>query len=230
MNIKSEDDTIEKKKIIQHIDNSTIERYNKRFEKFGVEARSLGWGSRQDQWIRFQAALRYVNFQGRSVLDVGCGFGDFYEFLTVNGIQLKRYVGIDINEKLLGIAKKRFPKNTFEVRNILLNNYPAEQTEIVTLFGLLNFKLHLMENIEYTQKMIAAAWKITKEELIVDFLSTNLSKTYPEESAVYYHDPKDVLDICFSLSDNVVLVHDYPSIPQKEFLVIIKKEKEKKNK
>ncbi len=208
---------------IERIDNETVDRYNKRFEKYGVEAKTLGWGCKDDQIIRFTTAITYTDFSGKSVLDIGCGFADFYHFLINKGIKIKKYKGIDINGKLIQVAKKRFPQNEYEVRNILLENYGKIQGEIVTLFGLLNFKLNEINNLNYTRIMIDAAWKIAKETLIVDFLSTHLTKSYPKEDFVYYHNPKDVLDFCFRLCDNIVLVHDYPSIPQKEFMAILKK-------
>ena len=74
-----------------------------------------------------------------------------------------------------------------------------------------------------TKEMIAASWNITKETLIVDFLSSRLAKDYPKEDIVYYHQPEEVLDICFGLCENIILVHDYPPIPQKEFMVILRK-------
>lgn len=209
---------------IRWIDKEAIERYNKRLEKYGVDPKTLGWGSRKDQITRFSAAVRYVDFAGKSVLDIGCGFSDFYEFLVDNGIKIKKYTGIDINEELIEVSKKRYPENEYEVRNILLNNYDIEQADIVTLFGLLNFKLNKIDNLSYTKNMMIEAWKVTKETLVVDFLSTHLTKHYPKEDFVYYHDPKNVLDICFELCDNVVLVHDYPPIPQKEFISVLRKD------
>jgi len=96
---------------IKQINNVTMERYNKRFEKYGLEAKTLGWGSKKDQLTRFETATIYVNFAGKSVLDIGCGFADFYEFLINNDIKIKRYEGIDINDKLIEVAKKRFQEN-----------------------------------------------------------------------------------------------------------------------
>lgn len=207
---------------IKWIDEEAIKRYTTRFAKHGIDPKTLGWGSREDQITRFAAATRYLDFSGKSVLDIGCGFSDFYEFLIKEGIKTKEYRGIDITEKLIVASRKRYAENKYEVRNILLDNYDTEAADIVVLFGLLNFKLE-MDNLSYTRQMIAASWKITREALIVDFLSTHLTKDYPQEDFVYYHNPKELLDICFGLSNNIVLVHDYPPIPQKEFLVILKK-------
>lgn len=210
------------KELIDQIDDTTIKRYNKRFEEYGIEAKTLGWGSKEDQIVRFETTTTYTDFAGKTVLDIGCGFADFYQFLCEKEIPINEYRGIDINAKLIEVAKNRFPENQYDVKNILINNYDSEQADIVTLFGLLNFKLE-NDNLKYTKDMLAAAWKITKETLIVDFLSTHLTTNYPKEDIVYYHNPIDVLDICFELSDNLLLVHDYQPIPQKEFMIVLRK-------
>ena len=214
---------IVKKSIIKRLDEATIKRYNKRFQKFGIEPRTLGWGCKKDQLTRFEAATSYINFFGKSVLDIGCGFADFYEFLLKNNIKIKKYKGIDINERLLRMPKKRFPKNKYEVKNILLDNYKRKQADIVILLGLLNFKLRKLDNLAFSEKMIKAAWKITEKVLIIDFLSSHLTRDYPKENFVYYHNPADILKIALKLTGNVILVHDYLPIPQKEFMIILKK-------
>ena len=58
--------------------------------------------------------------KGFSVLDVGCAQGGFINILS----QLEKkftYIGIDYNEKMLSIAKKKNPKNKFI--NIKKNNF-----------------------------------------------------------------------------------------------------------
>lgn len=215
--------TIIKKSAIKNLDKVTIKRYNERFQKFGIEPRTLGWGCKKDQLTRFEAATNYINFSGRSVLDIGCGFADFYEFLLKKDIKIKKYKGIDINKNLIKTAKKRFPKNKYGVRNVLLDNYKRKQADIIILLGLLNFKLNNLDNLAFSKKMIKAAWEITKETLIVDFLSSYLTKDYPREDSVYYHHPCNILKFALKLSDNVVLFHDYLPIPQKEFMIILKR-------
>ena len=180
----------------------------------------MGWNNYESQETRFEKTFEHVDFGGKIVLDIGCGFGDFYpevdsRFLIAN------YKGIDINDTLLEEARRLYPHLEFENINILLNNYKKKQADIVVAFGLLNFKIE--DNLAYTKKFIESAWSITKETLVVDFLSSHLDNSYPEEGAVYYHNPKDVLDICFELTDNVVLVHDYQPIPQKEFMIILRR-------
>jgi len=209
-----------KKAEIEKIDKETIDRYNKRYDEFGVDARTLGWSGSDSQRVRFITATSHVQFRNKSVLDIGCGFADFYRHLRMLS-NFVNYKGIDINDVLLKNSRVMFPDAKFENRNILTDNFKERQADITVMFGLLNFKLK--DNLTYTKKMIEEAWKITKETLIVDFLSSNLDKNYPKEDAVYYHNPKDVLDICFKLTNDVLLIHDYQSIPQKEFMVILRR-------
>jgi SAM-dependent methyltransferase len=210
------------KEEIMDIDNTTIARYNRRFEKYGISAKTLGWGSKENQFTRFKTAVTHADLSGKSVLDIGCGFADFYDYLLNDDI--KSYKGIDINPKLIEIAKSRFPENEYEVRNILLDNHSHDKADIVTLFGILNFKLKTGNNLAYTKSMITRAWGMTGETLIIDFLSSYLTKEYEKEDFVYYHNPLDILKFCFSLSDNILLIHDYPPIPQKEFMIILKRD------
>lgn len=60
------------------------------------------------QRIRFEAVQRHLQIGPTdSVLDVGCGTGDFYSFLcSQDGVG--SYRGIDLSHRLLKIAKERF--------------------------------------------------------------------------------------------------------------------------
>ena len=72
----------------------------------------VGWGSRKTQVLRFENIYKYFNKDNFSVLDVGCGLGDFYKFLKKKKIKFK-YSGIDINEDFINICKKKYKKANF---------------------------------------------------------------------------------------------------------------------
>ena len=71
--------------------------------------------------------------------------------------------------------------------------------------------------------MIKNALSLVKEALIVDFISTRKDSDYPEEDFIFYHNPAKVLKFALELTPNVQLIHDYSPIPQKEFMLILKK-------
>ena len=54
-------------------------------------------------------------------------------------------------------------------------------------------------------------------------LSSKLDISYKKENFVNYFDPLKVLNLVFNLSPYVKLIHDYISIPQREFMLIIRK-------
>lgn len=76
------------------ITRETIERYSKRYQELGVHVRTLGWGSREQQVYRFEQTLHCLpDLNGKTILDIGCGFGDYYDFLRSKGVNPKKFTG-----------------------------------------------------------------------------------------------------------------------------------------
>ena len=71
--------------------------------------------------------------------------------------------------------------------------------------------------------MIQSAFNLSDELLIVDMLSNNLDENYKKEKFVNYFDPLKIMDFALKLSPHIKLIHDYVSIPQREFMLIIRK-------
>ena len=113
----------------------------------------------------------------------------------------------------------------FVKQDIAKNNIKKDNFDIGIMLGLLNFNLKKeFDNYEYSQIMIKNAFNLVDKLLIVDFLSTKLTTSYPKEDFVFYHDPAQMLNFAFELSNNVVLKHNYAPIPQKEFMLFIYKD------
>lgn len=209
--------------VARSAEENAIARYDKRFKEFGVDARALGWDSSASQRIRFQAATSSLDLAGREVLDIGCGFGDFLAYLNDEEIRPSAYTGIDINPTLLEAAQDRFPAARFERRSIILEPPAAPVADVGVMLGLLNFRLHDISNYEYSQAVIRAAFLAVREALVVDFLSSCRHPGYPAEDFVFYHEPEAMLAFALSLTPDVTLKHDYRPIPQREFLLVLRK-------
>lgn len=217
---------------LKEISLGMIERYSKRYSSLGYNVRTLGWGTKEQQAFRFlQTVDANINFQHKGILDIGCGFGDYYRFLQANTIPFSRYTGWDINPDLIKEARIQYAHGSnveFEVNNLveLSTNTMPTIADIGVMLGLLNLNLkkNRVDNYEYSKLMIKNAFRLVKDVLVIDFLSTYKTPDYPEEDFVFYHDPNVMLDFAMSLSPNVVLKHNYAPIPQKEFMLFIFKQ------
>jgi len=210
------------KNTLQNIDKETNSRYSNRYHQHGVSHLTLGWGSRKHQEIRFKRILECINFNGQSVLDIGCGFGDLYSYLKAQNINISSYTGIDINPDLIAEAKNQNPDGIFKTLSITANNINIK-ADIVIMLGLLNFKQRNINNPDYAQLMIKNAYQSSNSILLVDCLSDRYTAAYKKEDFVYYYNPSSLLDWGFDLSDNVQLLHDYLPIPQKEMMLLLNK-------
>ena len=87
----------------------TRQFYYSALKRYGTTPQALHWIDHNRQTIRFRQILHALpkDLASTTLVDAGCGFGDFYLFLQKNDKQPSKYVGIDILEKFTRIAKKR---------------------------------------------------------------------------------------------------------------------------
>ena len=213
---------------INYLNISTVNRYSKRLKKIGYDVKTLGWSSTDDQRYRFDQVLRLLPTEIDSLVDIGCGFGDFLDHINVSHINCKSYEGWDVNKYFIDYSNQKYQKTKnakFFVKDILKFKEKTKVASHGIILGLLNFNWKdKFDNLTLTKKMISKAFSIVEESLIVDFLSVNLTKSYPKEEDVFYHDPGEILNFCLTLSNNVHLIHDYSPIPQKEFMISLRKD------
>lgn len=218
-----------KNSVLDNISQQMIERYSSRFNQMGYDVKTLGWGSSEQQEHRFREAVSGVKFkEKKSVLDIGCGFGDLLALLIAEKKEVAKYFGWDINPDLIGKASEIWTNavipNKFDVKNIAESTNMHPIADIGFMFGVLNLNLKdSFDNYEYSKLFIKNAFNSVKELLVVDFLSTKLTPEYPKEDFVFYHNPLTMLEFAFSLTPNVVLKHNYAPIPQREFMLFLYK-------
>lgn len=217
------------KEPLDNISEAMIARYSGRFTKLGYDVKTLGWGSKEQQYYRFKQALDPIRFgKHKSILDIGCGFGDFLALLIAEDKPLLEYNGWDINPDLIEESKRiwkdKSVKSKFDVVNICKDKPATPVADIGFMFGVLNLNLKdEFDNYTYSKLVIENAFAAVKELLVVDFLSNQLTPEYPKEEFVFYHDPAVMLNYALTLTPNVELKHNYSPIPQKEFMIFLYK-------
>jgi hypothetical protein len=132
------------------------------------------------------------------------------------------YTGVDINPELLKIGAQRYPNESFIQGNILLDE-GIPRADVVFMLGLLNFRFAEFANIDYAKAMISRAFDLAREALVLDMLTLYSDAAYPKEEFVYYYDPSEMLAFALSVTPFVELHHDYPSIPQREMMLVLRR-------
>lgn len=112
----------------QKLINKTRDDYNLIAEQF-ASTRHYVWGD-------FAKTTKEIDFANKKVLDLGCGNGRIFEFLTDK--KISGYFGIDQSEELVKIAKNRYPEGHFIIGNILETPYKNEQFDIVICLATLH--------------------------------------------------------------------------------------------
>ena len=209
-----------------NLSENIIKRYSDRLKKFGNDFKTLGWGSKEQQLFRFQEFSKHIlDIQNKSIIDIGCGLGDFYD--SLGKACCSKYMGVDINPDLINEAKKKHKGDArvdFMVKDLLKEKSDFPVANVGVMIGVLNLNLKgQMNNIDFTQIMIKNAFSYVDTMLLIDFISHYRIEEYPEEDFIFYHKPQEVLEFCFELTNNISLFHNYQPIPQKEFIICLKK-------
>jgi len=122
--------------------------YSRLLRMHGDSPQALRW-TPGGQIIHYECLLDIGDINGKSILDYGCGKGDFYRFLRDRGIEVT-YTGFDINPDLIETANRKFPECCFRVFDIEEEELD-EDFDYVFLCGVFNLRV---VNIEDTIKNI----------------------------------------------------------------------------
>jgi SAM-dependent methyltransferase len=182
------------------------ELYESRLAQFGCDVRTVGWKDRHDQWRRFSVLCRGLQLEGKRILDVGCGLGDFVAYLDERGGKRCDYIGVDIAPKLVQEATKRFGGEGRRFLTAdLLDGGDIGTFDIVLLSGTLSPRV--ADNLAMAERMIAMMFKACREVAAVNFLSTYVDYQLPKN---FHYRPEVMFAYARSLTRWVSLYHDYP--------------------
>jgi ubiquinone/menaquinone biosynthesis C-methylase UbiE len=182
-----------------------ISSYNDAFMRNGYHTNALLWSSKEVQELRFEKLANIGIKTGDSILDIGCGFGDFYAYLQKQGVETN-FTGIDLSENLLLEGRKQYPDVDLQQGDLFDLNPDKKSFDYVTLSGTLNNKLD--DEGEYAYQVIERMWKICRKGIAFNLLDArhewtggrwDLQSFYPEEIAKFMR----------QFSDNIEIVDDY---------------------
>ncbi len=112
--------------------------YSKSIKEFGISAQGVHWNSKHTQYKRFEIITKLIkkDIISSTLVDVGCGFGEYYKYLEINNKLPIKYTGIDCEEQMINVCKKRLPSQEFKKQDILIDS--LENADYYICSGALN--------------------------------------------------------------------------------------------
>jgi len=178
--------------------------YNFHLQKFGDRPEALRW-TPQGQLKRYHMLADIASPQelnNSTVLDYGCGTGDFYRFLKRRGINVK-YTGVDINENFINLARKKYPGCTFRVMNADDDEFEGYY-DYIFICGVFNLNVPGVD--EDMKNALSRLFRHCNKGLALSALSSYTPIKDPE---LHFTSPEEMLRFSIEqLSPSVALRHD----------------------
>ncbi|MBU0631906.1 class I SAM-dependent methyltransferase [bacterium] len=169
--------------------------YKASLEKYGFTCEALHWNSEQNQNIRFKVLLSLIkdDISRCRVIDVGCGFGDLYNYMKQKPL---RYIGIDIMQEMVEEAKTRTGCQILQL-DACVDNLPFGD------YYLCSGSMNILSRFE-TYQFIQNCYNASNKGFIFNILEGE------DESLVYnYFKVKDIKAIAAELGAKVVMKRGY---------------------
>jgi SAM-dependent methyltransferase len=195
-----------------------IQRYAKRYDEYGYSPKTLGW-DKGKQDLRYSILLEEFTLDKKSILDIGCGFGDANKILKQITSEYS-YTGIDIVDELLLEAKNNYKDeaNISFIHGDFLEKEFTQEYDILLASGIFNFRLEEQDNYEFIESCMKKAFELAKDGIAFDFLS---DKVDFKSELTFHSSPSAILDMAYRLSKNVILKNNYMPF---EFTIVIFKD------
>lgn len=193
--------------------------YAEKLKLHGPNYKGADWGSLQAQQISFEQLVKLLPENNFSLLDYGCGYGAFYDYLIQKGLNVD-YSGFDISNDMIEYAKHLHIDKPAQWFNELPTN---KLFDYVIACGIFSIKLEvpLPEWEKHTFETLKQINAISEKGFAFNSL-TAYSDADKMRDYLYYPDPCVLFDFCKrNFSQYVTLLHDYPKY---EFTIIVRKD------
>ena len=178
--------------------------YSSLAKRHGDSPRAAQWRGSRSQERRWEILFGIGDLARAKILDFGCGTGAMYGSLRRRFDFTGEYVGADISEGMLKIARAKFPKLRFETIDIFADP-PPETFDYVFVSGAFN------NDHPDAHKFVRAAIPRLFARATKGFAFNALS-TYAGNCVVelIYLDPVEIFDwVRREVTPLVTLRHDY---------------------
>jgi SAM-dependent methyltransferase len=195
--------------------------YSSKLAEHGPTARGVDWNSEASQTQRHQQFLHLLGNEWKaSILDLGCGYGDFFRFLHERGFR-GTYIGYDIVPEMIAEARRKHGADKDRLWRV--GAAPNETADYAIASGILNVKgeISMNEWTDHVYHVIDMLARAARYGFGFNMLSL-ASAPERRRPDLYYADPTAMLNNCIRrFGRQVTLLQDYGLW---EFTLVIRKE------
>ena len=180
--------------------------YEALYREHGYSPKALGW-DKGKQFLRFHQLTSEFDLNGASVLDVGCGFGDFVKYLKINKISNFRYAGVDIIEEFIEEATQLYRNK--EVKFFKSNFLELEISDVFDYgiaSGTFNVSIEGIDGYDNIERNLNKMFNHCSKAISIDLLTSRVDYKHEHN---FNSDPLKVLEMAYGLSKSVVLKNNY---------------------
>lgn len=184
-----------------------LKPYEDAVETHGGTFEATLWCSKQGQLSRFKTFATSINFTDTTIVDVGCGIGDFAAFLIDSNISFQSYLGVDAMEEMIKSAKERtLPKCSFETGDVVIDERFFKNADWLIFSGTLNAM-----NQKEALVLITHAFHSCRVGVAFNFLSNQSWRNQASEdlAPASRFDTLEVLRFAFTLTPLVSFTQSY---------------------
>jgi SAM-dependent methyltransferase len=193
--------------------------YAARLDAHGATARGVDWNGLESHQLRHRQFLRLIeNDRDASIIDLGCGFGDFLGFVRSAGHR-GPFTGYDIAPSMIETARKLHGEG--KDRRWRVGAAPAETADFAIASGIFNVKGAVPDEawLDYILQTLDVLAGAGRKGFGFNILSLS-SDPDRRRSNLYYAAPSQTLDYCLSrYGRSVALLQDYGLY---EFTVLVR--------
>ena len=182
-----------------------IDRHRHSFEMYGYSPDALFWSSRGIQKTRFKVLADIGISAGDSVLDIGCGFGDFFSWLAGCNKPIE-YTGMDLSQDILTKAKQLNPELNLLSGELFDFDWQEKSFDWIVLSGTLNWNLH--DNGVYARRLIQRMFELCYHGIAFNMLNSRVCNEKSMGNLLAY-DPQEMLGFCQQITDKCQIRTDY---------------------
>jgi SAM-dependent methyltransferase len=207
-------------KIDPNILSEAAAYYAAKFDAHGPTALGVDWNGQESHRKRHRQFLRLLDSDATaSVIDLGCGFGDFFSFLREHGHH-GRFIGYDIVPTMIEQARKLHGEASD--RQWRVGAEPVESADYAIASGIFNVRGTIADDVwsGYLRNTLDLLASTGRRGFAFNVLSLS-SDPERRQSRLYYADPVETLNYCLSrYGRSVALLQDYGL---HEFTVLVRK-------